>query len=448
MVRTEVTFRDPGHVLEEARKFVDSGHVATVGEILQRGAEQFPRSIELLSHLGYFYYKTNQTAHALDTIHRLLELEAPDRNLCLMLADIYQTRHDYAASRMWLNRARALGERSLALRGKLLRARLVPLVDHLIERIRKTPLAARLVRGMKHGMIRLACLGVWILEYIPASRTGIETSFRYSAFLRFLRRYDPVFLHDILAYHKNREIELVCRETSAGAPWRILDIGTGNNPLPLYWAAQGHHAVMLDGSLYGVSALEATRRRMEEDGKILDVGWVAGDALHLPLRDGIFDCVTSICAVEHIPGDGDVQAVREMFRVLRPGGRAIITVETCGRYMETWMEVPYERGYQTGLETPEAGESPWQEVFCRNYSLEEMKSRIAEAAPWRVVRMGFYDDAWLPFRRGLDPMRHPFLAKGLRPFHPLLAKLFYRETPFSPRLSSSSIGYLILEKPR
>ena len=54
------------------------------------------------------------------------------------------------------------------------------------------------------------------------------------------------------------------------------------------------------------------------------------DAQSLHYPDASFDFVYSISVIEHIPGNGDTEALRQFARVLRPGGIAVI-------------EVPYRR---------------------------------------------------------------------------------------------------------
>lgn len=51
---------------------------------------------------------------------------------------------------------------------------------------------------------------------------------------------------------------------------------------------------------------------------------VRADACDLPFEDGSFDLLLCIHVLEHIPDDR--QALREMQRVLRPGGRAVLQV--------------------------------------------------------------------------------------------------------------------------
>ena len=52
--------------------------------------------------------------------------------------------------------------------------------------------------------------------------------------------------------------------------------------------------------------------------------YVVGEAQALDAPDESFDVVVSSLAVHHIPAEERGAAVREMFRVLRPGGRLLI----------------------------------------------------------------------------------------------------------------------------
>jgi SAM-dependent methyltransferase len=104
----------------------------------------------------------------------------------------------------------------------------------------------------------------------------------------------------------------VCRELGGERP-RILDVGCGTGAnlemLAAYGAAEG-----VDVS---TDALAFCRAR--------GLGNVRqGAAEHLPYEDGAFDLVTALDVVEHL--DDDVAGLREMRRVLRPGGRALLFV--------------------------------------------------------------------------------------------------------------------------
>ena len=62
------------------------------------------------------------------------------------------------------------------------------------------------------------------------------------------------------------------------------------------------------------------------------------DGRSLPFEDGAFDHAYSISVLEHIPGDGDAQALRELGRVVRPGGRIVLTLPYDENYWEDWRE--------------------------------------------------------------------------------------------------------------
>src|SRR3972149_7264519 len=65
----------------------------------------------------------------------------------------------------------------------------------------------------------------------------------------------------------------------------------------------------------------ARRKAAQRD---LDVKFFEGSIERMPFPDERFDGVFSVLVLHHLPEEIKAQACREMFRVLRPGGRAII----------------------------------------------------------------------------------------------------------------------------
>jgi SAM-dependent methyltransferase len=61
-----------------------------------------------------------------------------------------------------------------------------------------------------------------------------------------------------------------------------------------------------------------------------DVPLAVGLAQSLPFSDSVFDCLSDITVVQHIPYDLQSTALREMVRVLKPGGRMILLELTRG----------------------------------------------------------------------------------------------------------------------
>src|SRR2546423_6006091 len=109
-----------------------------------------------------------------------------------------------------------------------------------------------------------------------------------------------------------RFVAAACRDLGKLKP-RILDVGCGTGA-NLQMLAQHGAAEGVDVSS---EALEFCRARGLSKVK-------EGAAEALPYEDGSFDLVTGLDVVEHL--DDDIAGLKEMRRVLRPRGRALLFV--------------------------------------------------------------------------------------------------------------------------
>lgn len=101
-----------------------------------------------------------------------------------------------------------------------------------------------------------------------------------------------------------------------GKGQRILDLATGTGDIAALFASTLPQAVIFGGD-FSLNMLAAARQRFA--GK--DINWHACDANCLPFADGSFAAVTFGYLLRNVDDAG--QVLREVNRVLRPGGRVV-----------------------------------------------------------------------------------------------------------------------------
>lgn len=171
-------------------------------------------------------------------------------------------------------------------------------------------------------------------------------------------------------------VEKICRELGKERP-RILDVGCGTGA-NLEMLGQFGEAEGVDVS---TDALTFCRARGLIHVRL-------GAAEKLPYRDESFDLVTALDVVEHL--DDDAAGLKEMHRVLRPNGRALLFVPA---FMFLW-------GVQDDISH-----------HRRRYTLAGLKQVVREAG-FEVERATYANISFFgPILLGRLLMR----ATGLRP---------------------------------
>jgi SAM-dependent methyltransferase len=101
---------------------------------------------------------------------------------------------------------------------------------------------------------------------------------------------------------------------------RVLDVACGTGNAALIAARAGAEAVGIDAA---PRLIEVARERALQAG--IAASFEVADALAVPCEDGAFDAAVSVFGV--IFADAP-QAARELLRVVRPGGRIVVTTWT------------------------------------------------------------------------------------------------------------------------
>ena len=147
----------------------------------------------------------------------------------------------------------------------------------------------------------------------------------------------------------------------------VLDAGCGTGGM-VSWLGRYAGGGRVAGVDISPDALTFCRKRGLDDVRQASV-------TDLPFADSTFDLVTSFDVLVQLPGEGsDELAMREMFRVLRPGGVAFVRAAAY-----EWMR----SGHDEALGTQ------------RRYRLEEITGRMARAG-FRIRRATYANALLLP----------------------------------------------------
>lgn len=144
---------------------------------------------------------------------------------------------------------------------------------------------------------------------------------------------------------------------------RVLDLASPKL-LAIYLARRGVEVTTVDQLEREIETWRAFGAG--EDHLRLEVA----DGRALPHPDASFDHAYSISVLEHIPDDGDTEALRELARVVRPGGRVLVTLPHAPAYREDWRDGDVF-----------ANEPTEQRSFFQRWYDSERADRLIAAAP-------------------------------------------------------------------
>jgi len=125
--------------------------------------------------------------------------------------------------------------------------------------------------------------------------------------------------------------------------WRIVDVGTGTGYL---LPTLGRHFARVIGVEPVAQMLEVARHRLQSAG-LSNVELRQGDLTDLPVSDSSVDLAIAALVLHHVPAPAE--AVRELGRVVAPGGRVLL-IEQSAHDHEAFRERMQDRWW--GFEPP------------------------------------------------------------------------------------------------
>ncbi len=160
---------------------------------------------------------------------------------------------------------------------------------------------------------------------------------------------------------RRRVLDTVLDDLSLGAGARILDAGCGSGRNMIEMARRG--------TVTGVelSAPSVERARQRGAGEVIE-----GSILQMPFADASFDLAVSLDVIEHL--EDDLGALRELRRVVAPGGALLVTVPAYGWLWSGHDEINHHQ---------------------RRYTRRSLQS-VAERAGWKQTRTTYFNSLLLP----------------------------------------------------
>lgn len=227
------------------------------------------------------------------------------------------------------------------------------------------------------GLLALGFLFWWLIietEGVYLGRRAVIALYDLYA-----SRYDRIKQFDEEADLALISMPIMARIQPVADPL-MLDVATGAGRLPLIMARNASfegHVIGLDASN---RMLNAARQKVAAEHFEGFITLMRGDAAELPFADNSFDVLTCLEALEFLPGPRG--ALKEICRVLRPGGLLLTTIRIDTRWMpnRAWSEAKMRRELEA-LGMRDIHVAIWQEDYSQVWARKAGESEPVGGGP-------------------------------------------------------------------
>ena len=238
-------------------------------------------------------------------------------------------------------------------------------------------------------------------------------------------------------YWRNLEFKIVLDALNPSAEDRILDIGSPKL-LPLYIADR------FQSEIYTTDIVDYFKNDYDFFRRISGIPesrfhTSVADGRSLPFPDNHFSKVFSISVIEHIPGDGDMECMTQIGRILENGGTAVITVPFATNSRLEYKSASEFYWASKSEDTTNKGRIFYQ----RRYSEEDLFTRLIRPSGLELQRLQYLGErVWLSDEKEVSD----YLPAFLGPLHPALSAIFHSKPADSWQELRKACGALIVLK--
>ena len=177
---------------------------------------------------------------------------------------------------------------------------------------------------------------------------------------------------------------------------RVLEVACGRGGFSRLLASRG---ASVCGADFSASAVAIAKEKLKVHRSLAGgITYEQADAQNMPFNEGSFDIVVSCETIEHVPDPR--AAVREMYRVCKPGGTLFLTTPNYWNFMGLYLI--YAALRHPGLKS--------SQPLDRRFFFPQIRQFVKQAG-WKIVRTDGTVHQF-PFIPRHDPIQFPSIESS------------------------------------